>query len=46
MSDFIQIVVAMYHPMYPPVGETGKPACTCARHRAPHAPAPPVLTVA
>jgi len=37
---FIPMVVAMYYHMYPPARDTVKPACSCARHRAPVAPPP------
>lgn len=31
---FIPMMIAMYYHMYPPLDETVKPRCSCARHRA------------
>ena len=36
---FIPMVVAMYYHVYPPVGESAVPACTCSRRHA-HQPMP------
>jgi hypothetical protein len=38
---FIPMVVAMYYHTHPPARDTVKATCTCARHRAPVATAPP-----